>query len=330
MFRSALTALFSLTALPVFAACTGDSYYNTLTVAQQAEIATSAAATPFGEGLIWTAEKDGTELTIVGTIHIYDPRLEPIRDRVRPALNEATLLMLETTKAEEAALQEALIANPDLYLINDGPTMPELLPPDLWAAVSAAAADRGMPSFFVAKFQPWYLGLTLGIPACAIAELANGANGLDHMLMADAEDEDIPVAALEEWSVLFDLLSAGTQEEQIAQMQLSLIDAAAHQALTVAMFDAYIAEKPAAVWELGRVAAFDLVDIPDAEVETQMAVMEDALLIQRNHNWIPVIEAAAADHDKIVVAFGAAHLMGEFGVLNLLAQAGWALAPATQ
>jgi hypothetical protein len=36
-----------------------------------------------------------------------------------------------------------------------------------------------------------------------------------------------------------------------------------------------------------------------------------------------VITDATQTHDQIVVAFGAAHLPGTMGVLNLLAQAGW-------
>ena len=329
MFRKICTVVFAVISTPLAANCTGPSYFDQLSIAQQADIATSAAATPFGEGLIWTATKNETTLTLVGTIHIYDPRLEPIRERIRPALTAADLLLLETTDDQEAALQEALIANPDLYLINEGPTLPDLLSPDLWSDVVQAASDRGLPAFFVAKFQPWYLGLTLGIPACAIAELANGANGLDHLLMADAQAADIPVAALEHWNVLFDMLSAGTQEDQIAQMRLSLIDAAAHQSLTVAMFDAYIAEQPAVVWELGRVAAETLTELDTAEATAQMAAMQDTLLTQRNRNWIPVIEAAADQHDAIVAAFGAAHLPGTHGILALLKDAGWTLTRAT-
>ena len=327
MFRAALTTVFTLTALPTFAACSGDGYFDQLAPAQQAEITTAAAATPYGEGLIWTATKDDTVLTIVGTIHIYDPALEPIRDRVGPALASADLLMLETTDAEEAALQDALIADPGLYLINEGPTLPELLSPELWDQVAQAASDRGLPSFFVAKFQPWYLGLTLGIPACAIADIANEANGLDHLLMADAQQAGVAIAALEPWRVVFDLLSAGTQAEQIAQMQLSLIDATTHQALMVSMFDAYLAEQPAMVWEMSRVAATTLTDLTPQDAAIQMDAMQNALIDQRNLNWIPVIEAAAETHDHIVIAFGAAHLPGDLGVLNLLADAGWTVTP---
>ena len=49
------------------------------------------------------------------------------------------------------------------------------------------------------------------------------------------------------------------------------------------------------------------------------------LLIQRNRNWMPVIADAIAETDTIVAAFGAAHLIGDFGVLQLLENDGWDL-----
>ena len=55
------------------------------------------------------------------------------------------------------------------------------------------------------------------------------------------------------------------------------------------------------------------------------AQLGDALLIQRNRNWMPVIAEAAATHDDLVVAVGAAHLIGDFGILWFLEQDGWAL-----
>ena len=57
---------------------------------------------------------------------------------IETAFGPADLMMVEATAEEEAAMQEAFIANPDLYLINDGPTLPELLPPDMWDKVQQA------------------------------------------------------------------------------------------------------------------------------------------------------------------------------------------------
>ncbi len=66
-------------------------------------------------------------------------------------------------------------------------------------------------------------------------------------------------------------------------------------------------------------------NIDDATFDAQMAQMEQLLLIDRNRNWIPVIEQSAATHDRIFVGFGAAHLFGDDGVLALLQNNGWAV-----
>ena len=325
MFRAALTALVTLTSTSAFALCSGESYFTQLPADQQAQIEAAVAATPNADGLLWTATKDDNILTIVGTMHVFDERLHTIMDRVEPAFADADLLMVEATADEEAAMQEAFIANPDLYLINEGPTLPDLLAPEVWDKVLQAATDRGLPSFFVAKFQPWYLSLTLGIPACAMAEMTQGVRGLDHMMIDAARTADVPLQALEGWETLIDILTDGTQEEQIELLRLGLIDAADQQALFVAMLDAYFSEQIAQVWELSQIAARNLTGLTEEEAAEQMAETQDMLLDTRNRNWIPIIETATEDHDNIIIAVGAAHLPGEYGVIALLEQTGWAV-----
>lgn len=325
MFRAALTFFATCAALPAAALCSGDSYLARLDDTQRAAITASTQATPNAEGLLWSLTRDDDTLTVVGTMHIYDARLDAIRDRVLPAIRTADLLMVEATSEEELAMQEAFVASPDLYLITDGPTLPDLLEPAVWDKVLEAASDRGLPGFVIAQMQPWYLSLTLGIPACAMADLAAGQRGLDQMLMDEADTAGVPLQALEGWETLIEVLTDGTREEQLAMLQLGLIDTADQQALFVAMLDTYFAEQTAAVWEISNIAARDLTGLSAAEADAQLAQMQDLILDQRNHNWIPIIEAASEAHDDIVVAVGAAHLPGENGILALLAQEGWSL-----
>ena len=323
MLRAALLAITALWSTPVFAACGGESYLAGLPQAQQDDIAAVVAATPFAEGLVWELTKGDDRITLVGTMHIFDPRLTRLFDQTLPALQSADLLLVEATDAEMAAMQEAFAADPSLYLITDGPTLPDLLEPEVWAKVQEAATARGLPSFVVAQFQPWYLALTLGIPACAMADLAAGKQGLDHMLSEAAAAADVPVAPLESWDTLIDVLTDGSQEEQIDMMKLGLIDAADQQALFVAMLDAYFSEQIAGVWELSLIAARELSNLSEEEAAAQMVEAQETLLDTRNRNWIPIIEEATEVHDNIVVAVGAAHLPGEVGLLTLLTDTGW-------
>ena len=64
---------------------------------------------------------------------------------------------------------------------------------------------------------------------------------------------------------------------------------------------------------------------PD-EAQTMLDETNEALLAQRNRDWLPVIlEAAATTEGPVIAAFGAAHLPGHAGVARLLEEDGFTL-----
>ncbi len=174
-----------------------------------------------------------------------------------------------------------------------------------------------------AKFRPWYLSMLLGIPPCSMAEAAT-ARGLDGQLIDAATANGTPVQALEPFDTLFTLFDAMPPEDQLAMVTsaLAMEDRSADFAVTLA--DSYFAEEGRLLWEFMRYETLLLPDYTPERVQTEFAMMETALMIRRNRAWIPVITAAAA-RGPVLVGFGALHLSGEAGVLNLLAQDGYSL-----
>jgi uncharacterized protein YbaP (TraB family) len=78
-------------------------------------------------------------------------------------------------------------------------------------------------------------------------------------------------------------------------------------------------------------AAYKAQDLPqlmklteESEFNTESPEFMDELLAKRNANWIPIIERAARAKATFF-AFGAAHLGGEDGVVNLLRAKGYAV-----
>jgi uncharacterized protein YbaP (TraB family) len=59
-------------------------------------------------------------------------------------------------------------------------------------------------------------------------------------------------------------------------------------------------------------------------IDAEFARMEELLMAARNRAWIPVLTDAAAA-GPVFAAFGALHLSGEDGVLNLLQAEGFTL-----
>ena len=326
VFRIAATAIFAFTALPAAAACVGESYLDNMSADQQTQLSAAVADMPYTEGLIWTATKDDAAITVVGTMHIYDPRLEEIRAGLADTVANADLVMLEATPEEEAQLQQLITTDPGRLFIVDGPTLPELLDEDTWQLIASAATERGIPSFMAAKMQPWYLSLPLSVPACAMSDMLQGVRGLDHMIIEDAQAAGVPMQAVEPFTTLFDLFKDDSLDEQVDMLRVSMLVPELQEQMFVAMLDRYFAEDVGRLWEMSRIATQDVPDLDPAEANAMFDEMEQSLLITRNRNWIPVIEQAAATHDDIVLAVGAGHLIGDQGVLQLLENNGWTLA----
>lgn len=327
MLRLIALSLALIAPLSAAAQCVGTPFTDYLSLTDRAQLETQASETLYGEGLYWSARKDGVELTILGTMHLPDPRHASIVSQVTPWLAQSDLLLVEATLADQTDMQTYMVQNPDLLVIGEGPTLPEILDEETWAAIQTAAQARGVPSFIAAKMQPWFLSLTLALPLCASGAMMNGEMGLDGLLMDAAANLGVPTAPLEPWEEMFALISSGTFEEQIDALRIGLVDPAIQDAVVVSLIDGYFEGRTAFGWQLSYYIADFLPQMTQEEFDEQMALVVDQLLIQRNRDWIPVIEEAATSNENIFIAFGAAHLIGEEGVLALLAENGWDIAP---
>ena len=219
MFHRLVTATFlTFAALPAAAQCVGESYLEQLPASEQAALAAVAADTPYGAGTLWTATKGDQQVTVVGTMHIYDPRLEPIRERIKDTVQSADLVMLEATKEDQEKLQELVVTNPEILFITEGPTLPELLDDDAWELIAEAAQSRSIPAVLASKMQPWYLSLVLSIPPCAAQDMLSGSLGLDHMIIEDAEAAGVQMQALESALTLFEIFQVDPIEDQILSL----------------------------------------------------------------------------------------------------------------
>ncbi|NBT33269.1 MAG: TraB/GumN family protein, partial [Rhodobacteraceae bacterium] len=85
----------------------------------------------------------------------------------------------------------------------------------------------------------------------------------------------------------------------------------------------YFAGETARIWEIGRLTLHWTPGIAPERLDSLFDEFTQALLVDRNTAWIPVIETAASAHDTIAVAVGAGHLPGKDGLLFQLQQNGW-------
>ncbi|MCB2116130.1 MAG: TraB/GumN family protein [Rhodobacteraceae bacterium] len=307
---------------PAGAACVGTDLRETLPAAEMAQITAVIDALPYGRGNYWKAVRGDEEIHLVGTYHFDDPRHDVTMAAIGPALDSAKTLLVEATATEQAELQAEMSRRPDRLFAVSGPTLPERLGEADWQQLAKAMGARGVPAFLASKMQPWYVSMLLGVPACAMDDLQGKDNGLDARVIARATDRGVPVRALEPYDTVFTIFDSMSEDEQIELIRttLAMNDQAADYATTLT--EAYFDEDVRVTWELGRLFSLSLPGATPEKVDADIAKMEEALMNRRNRSWIPVIEDAATK-GPVFAAFGALHLSGEDGVLNLLARDGW-------
>ncbi|NSX55926.1 TraB/GumN family protein [Parasulfitobacter algicola] len=310
---------------PIFAACNGIDRLADLQSEQRQELDQTIAQTPFPYGNHWKAEKPGSTIHIVGTIHVYDPRLEVNLDRLKPAIKDAGMLLVEVTTDDEYALQQRLSREPELLFITKGPTLPDLMSEDSWKKLADEARARQIPAFMAAKFQPWYLSMMLGIPPCAMSDITSGKRGLDHLIMEYAKQADIPSQSLEDTLTLFKMFSNDPIEKQVEMLEAGIAVNQDANAMFATLVEAYFREAHVEIWQYSRLHALQVSGQDTDQTAEMFDEIEELLLNRRNQAWVPVILEAAAEHETIMVAAGAAHLGGDEGVLNLLNAEGYRL-----
>jgi hypothetical protein len=313
----------SLLGLPAFAQCAGKNLFAEMPAERLDRLTAAADAVPFPRGNYWRATRGDEVITLIGTYHFDDPRHAPNLQTIAPEIAAATTVLVEAGPEEEAALLDLMAREPGRMMIMEGPTLLERLPPDTWDSLAKALALRGVPGFMAAKLQPWYVAVMLAIPPCAMANMAD-PKGLDGLIIDTALEKGIPVRGLEPFDTVFRIFDSMTEQEMIAMIEATLAvdDRAEDYSATLA--DSYFAGESRIIWEYMRDESYSLPGYTRDQIDAEFARMEEVLMAGRNRAWIPVLTEAAAT-GPVFAAFGALHLSGEEGVLNLLQEEGFTL-----
>ena len=317
----ALTSLFFIHSAQ--AQCVGENLIAKLPDADRTALYTAAHAAPFASGNLWRATKGDQIIHLTGTYHLDDPRHVALMTTLTPLLAQSKTLLVEAGPKEEAALENLMNTDPSAMMDMAGSGLSQTLPPEDWEALSAAMSRRGIPPFLAEKMLPWFVSMMLSIPPCALQLVAEGG-GLDKRLINAANDAGIPVEALEPFDTALGLFDGLTQDEQTLMIRNALQMEPQSEDLLTTTADAFFDGEGRLIWELSRHAALTMPGADPEQTEIDIIKAEKIFMSDRNQAWIPRI-TAAAEQGPVLVAFGALHLSGDEGVLNLLQAEGYTL-----
>ena len=301
--------------------CSGTDLISALPPAELQDLQDLAAGAPYPEGILWRATKGAQEITIFGTYHFPHAQTQTHLEVLKPMISSADAVFLEISNADQVQMAQEMANDPSMMFITEGPTLADLLSEAEWATYSAQMSDRAIPSFMAAKFKPLWASMMLGIGPCEMRNGAMEGGGIDTLIGDYAAKLGNPSRSLEDFGALMTMLDDLPQEDQLDMIRLSLDLPFSADDLSYTLKAQYLEQNIALLWEYSRKIS---IEQGGEGAEEDFALLEDKMLIRRNHDWIEVLTDSALP-DQVFVAVGAGHLPGENGVLHLLELQGYAI-----
>ena len=260
---------------------------------------------------IWKASRGQSVVYLVGSVHLLSKDYYPLSPALDKAFKETDLLVEELHLGQMAQVESQMTILMR-GMLPSGQTLDKVVTPATFALVSERVKSLGLPIEPLSRFKPWALALTL-------LGLEWQAAGFDADLGLEKHFYDQAVAAGKEVQGLetiefqisrFDEMS---MEEQDRMLASTLRELETEKAAVTTLANA---------WKAGDAPTVEKIVLQELRQEPRMY---QRLLVDRNKDWMPKIEALFSRKGRAFVVVGAAHLVGPDGLLSQLKAKGYAI-----
>jgi uncharacterized protein YbaP (TraB family) len=272
---------------------------------------TATASGLTGRVFAWEVKSDTSTTYLVGSIHVASTDIYPLDGVIEDAFSEADNLAVEVDISKVDAMSTGqLMMEYGTYPQGEG--LKSNLPEDLYAELGEVFKDYGTDIMLIDMFRPWVIS-TL-IEELQLEALGYSAQqGIDMYFIEKAVEDSKNIIELETAEYQIELLSSFPDEMMI----LVIVETLENPLTEEIMNDLFNA------WENGDAAAIESLVYEDMDKYTEFEAYYDILYKERNYSMAEKIEGFLADDETYFIVVGAAHLVGEEGLINLLEVRGY-------
>lgn len=272
-------------------------------------IVTMLASASLAQTSVWKASKGDENVYLGGTVHLLRPSDYPLPQPYETAYQDSDALYFETDirGMNDFSIQARMLGE---LMYQDDRTLSSVLSPEVYAQLSSYAQGVGLPMQMMEKFKPGLLVTTLQL--LEFQKMGYTPQGVDAFFDSRAMSDGKVVGQFETVDEQIGFLSRMGDGNENQFIELSLEDM---KEIETSM-DAMVAS-----WRNGDANELSAVFVDDMKQSYPSVYKE--LLLDRNNNWMPQIEALFAQEGTEFVLVGAAHLVGDDGLLAQLQRRGY-------
>ena len=261
------------------------------------------------ETSVWVATSGDQTVYLGGTMHLLRPSDFPLPAEFNQAYQQADAVIFETDIGrlnDPATLQQMLTT----MTYTDGRTLDTVLSPNAYTALTEYCKKIGVPVDTLHPYKPSFAMLALW--RVELERFGATQDGVDMYFYEKAMADRKPIQGLESIAQHLAYLAYMDEGHEDAFILQSLKDFKRMHALL---------NKMTAAWRNGDDAELDQLFI--ADMKREFPSLHQKLLVERNQNWLPMIESYFKTPATEFVLVGAAHLVGKEGIVRQLTQRGY-------
>lgn len=258
---------------------------------------------------VWVIEQGDAKTYFLGSIHLLPKDISWFGGKIEEIFDDTDEVVFEVNMTEERQTEAQAITMQN-GMFPAGENLGNYLSNEELEEVNNNAIGLGIPPQALYLMQPWIVSISLSINAIK-KEGWDPDSGVDKYIKTKAEERNIKISELE------------TLEEQMATLWDHPIDVQKNMLLDT--LEQLKDIRNITIEMVGSWAEGDVKKMQENFLDPMKEQPEifKKLVIDRNNNWIPVIERLIESNKNTLIVAGAAHFIGEEGVINLLKQKGY-------
>ncbi len=264
------------------------------------------------KSFIWEVKGPQGKCYLLGSIHLLKKEHYPLPAAMEKAFDEAEIVAVEADISNQEAIGQMTMLTLQKGMYQGEQTLENTLDKKTYQLLLKYLKENDMTIDSFQKFKPWLLAMTL----TSIAMVKQGFDpnmGIDKYFLEKAKDKK-EIKELEGLTFQINLLSGFSEEEGEKFLFYSLQESDTESGELDGMVSAWVA---------GDAEAMAEVVIRTAKKFPELKGIYSKLIEERNFGMAEKVDSYLQTGKVHLVISGAAHLVGETGIINALEKKGY-------
>ena len=273
---------------------------------------------------MWKVTDDaGHTMYLFGTIHVGDGRSDAALEKILPTVKTCDALALEFDLEEYESDTQAQLQTVMTFVLSDGSKVTDTIPEELFDRAEALLTEAGVYNEMLKSYNVQFWSTLVDQAVMMTRSTLSPDYAMDSKLCSYAYETGLPVYSVESAQEQYDLLNSVPDELAVTMIGESLDSMDTYNEDLTEMYELWLSGSED---DLQAFIESDEEPDPEAYSPELIAMAEDfnrAMGPDRNDGMLLKAQEYLASGKTVFFAVGAAHMLGEHGLVQLLTNAGY-------